>query len=144
MKRRKNQKTGSDYCVGAGLIFGMDRSRPDFQFLSSISGLVGGPHRHDGNHRLRVFPENRRNYESTSGYPTMKINPAAFLTWITGFLAGFYIQKFYFPDHGMNVTAVVYFTWMRGALNRNTTPEIQFKSWFEKSVIPILYHFRHI
>lgn len=79
------------------------------------------------------FPENRRNYSAANGFPTMKINPAAFMAWILGFLAGFYTQHFFISLlNGMIVTAIIYYGWMRFALNRNTTPELQLKSLFGK------------
>lgn len=80
-----------------------------------------------------LFPENRKNYEAANGFPTMKINPAAFLAWLVGFLVGFYTQTFFISlINGMVVTAIVYYGWMRFALNRNTTPEMQLKGWFGK------------
>ena len=80
------------------------------------------------------FPENRKNYEAANGFPTMKINPAAFLAWLVGFLVGFYTQTFFISlINGMVVTAIVYYSWMRFALNRNTTPELQLKGWLGKS-----------
>lgn len=77
------------------------------------------------------FPENRKNYEAANGYPTMRINPAAFLAWIVGFLVGYYTQNFFISlINGMIITAIVYYAWMRWALNNNTTPELQIKEWF--------------
>lgn len=80
-----------------------------------------------------LFPENRKNYESESGYPTMRINPAAFLAWIGGFLVGYFTQHFFISLlNGMVVTGIFYYGWMRIALNRNTTPEMMVKKWLGK------------
>ena len=79
------------------------------------------------------FPEHRKNYEAANGVPTMRINPAAYLAWIVGFLVGFYTQSFFISlINGMVVTAIVYYGWMRWALNHNTTPELQLKGWLGK------------
>ena len=77
------------------------------------------------------FPENRKNYAAENGFPTMKVNPAAFLAWIVGFIVGFYTQNFFISlINGMVVTAIIYYGWMRFAYNRNTNPELQLKALF--------------
>ncbi|HLU93722.1 MAG TPA: cytosine permease [Membranihabitans sp.] len=77
------------------------------------------------------FPENRKNYAAENGFPTMKVNPAAFLAWIVGFIVGFYTQNFFISlINGMVVTAIIYYGWMRFAYNRNTNPELQLKTLF--------------
>ncbi|MEO9003203.1 MAG: cytosine permease [Ginsengibacter sp.] len=78
-----------------------------------------------------LFPKKRKDYES--GFPAMRINPAAYLAWIGGFLVGYFTQHFFISlINGMVATGILYYTWMRIALNRNTTPELQFRKWFGK------------
>lgn len=81
-----------------------------------------------------LLPGNKKNYESTTGFPTMRINPAAFLAWIGGFLVGYFTQNFFISLlNGMIVTGILYYAWMRIAMNRNTTPEVQMKKLFGKA-----------
>lgn len=80
-----------------------------------------------------LFPEKRDLYEAEDGYPDMRFNPAAYLAWIGGFLVGYYSQEFFISLlNGMAVTGMIYFTWMRLAMSRGTTPERQLKSIFRK------------
>lgn len=79
------------------------------------------------------FPASRKKYDSEAGIKDMKYNPAAYLAWIVGFLAGYFTQGFYISlFNGMIVTAIIYYTWTKIAHDKNTTPELQFKSWFGK------------
>ena len=79
------------------------------------------------------FPKSRKKYDSEEGINDMKYNPAAYLAWIVGFLAGYFTQGFYVSlFNGMIVTAIIYYTWTRIAHDKGTTPEAQFKSWFGK------------
>ena len=74
-----------------------------------------------------AFPERRSRYERADG-AEMNLNPAAFTAWIAGFLAGFYIggtELFSGLLSSGLVAGVIYYTWMRLALARGTTPEIQ-------------------
>lgn len=80
-----------------------------------------------------LFPEKRKLYESEKGYPDMVINPAAYLAWIGGFLAGYFSQEFFISlINGMAVTGILYYVWMRIALNSLTTPEDQMRKLFGK------------
>jgi cytosine permease len=58
----------------------------------------------------------------------MNLNPAAFVAWVVGFLAGFYIggnELFSGLLSSLFAAGLVYYTWMRLARARGTTPEIQ-------------------
>jgi cytosine permease len=75
------------------------------------------------------FPKKRNLYEF--GYPDMRVNPAAYLAWILGFLVGYFTQSFFISIiNGMAVTGIVYYLWMRMALKQETTPERQLKLFF--------------
>ena len=74
-----------------------------------------------------AFPARRLRYESAGG-ADMDLNPAAFAAWIAGFLVGFYIggnEIFSGLLSSMAVAGVIYYSWMRLALGRGTTPEAQ-------------------
>ncbi|WP_439581502.1 purine-cytosine permease family protein [Dyadobacter bucti] len=82
-----------------------------------------------------LFPERKILYEGKDGSPDMKINPAAFLAWITGFLIGYFSQRFFISlINGMVVAGFIYYGWMRIALNRKTTPESQLRNLFTKKI----------
>jgi cytosine permease len=71
-----------------------------------------------------LFPEKRKLYEAEGGYPNMRINPAAYLAWTGGFLVGYFTQDFFISlINGMVVTGILYYAWMRIALNQGKTPE---------------------
>ena len=77
-----------------------------------------------------AFGQRRERYERADG-ADMNINPAAFLAWIMGFLAGFYVGKneiFSGLLTSMLVAGLVYYVWMRLALAKGTTPEAQFSA----------------
>ncbi|WP_236973549.1 purine-cytosine permease family protein [Membranihabitans maritimus] len=75
-----------------------------------------------------LFPTKRNLYESENGLPDMMINPAAYLAWIGGFLIGYFTQNFFSSlINGMIVSGIVYFIWMKAAINKGTTPEKQWK-----------------
>lgn len=77
-----------------------------------------------------LVPGSKTKYSVKEGFKNMNYNPAAYLAWIAGFLAGFYTQGFYISLlNGMVVTAIVYYTWTRMAMNRGTSPEQQLKGW---------------
>ena len=81
-----------------------------------------------------LFPEKRNLYEAEDGHPDMRFNPAAYLAWILGFLVGYYSQEFFISLlNGMFVTGVIYYTWMRLAVNKGTTPERQLRGIFRKA-----------
>ena len=83
-----------------------------------------------------LFPEKRNLYEAKDGYPDMLFNPAAYLAWIVGFLVGYYSQEFFISLlNGMAVTGIIYWAWMRHAVNRGITPEIQLQRLFGKKVV---------
>lgn len=74
-----------------------------------------------------AFPAKRLQYEDVRG-ADMTINPAAFVAWIVGFGVGFYTGVsgvFTALITGMASAGVVYYVWMRWALSKGTTPEIQ-------------------
>ncbi len=74
-----------------------------------------------------AFPQNRERYERADG-ADMNVNPAAFLAWIVGFLVGFYIganEIFSGLLSSMLAAGLVYYVWMRYALAKGTTPEVQ-------------------
>ena len=75
-----------------------------------------------------LLREKRRLYETPGMHPNTYINPAAYLAWVTGFLAGFFSQQFFISLlNGMIIAGLVYYSWMRFALNRGTTPENQLR-----------------
>lgn len=77
-----------------------------------------------------LLPENRKIYESDEYSPIMRINPAAFLAWGIGFVVGYFTQTFFISlINGMVVTGLIYYIWMRNAMNKQTTPENQIKKW---------------
>ncbi|MCE7070833.1 cytosine permease [Dyadobacter sp. CY327] len=85
-----------------------------------------------------LFPERKVMYEDKNGSPDMKINPAAFLSWITGFLIGYFSQEFFISlINGMIAAGIIYYGWMRMALNRKSTPESQIRNLFRKKVNPV-------
>ena len=74
-----------------------------------------------------AFPQKRQRYERGGG-ADMDLNPAAFVAWGAGFLAGFYIgsnELFSGLLSAMVAAGLVYYPWMRLALGRSTTPEAQ-------------------
>lgn len=80
-----------------------------------------------------LLPEKRKLYETTGIRPDTYINPAAYLAWIGGFLVGFFTQGFFISlINGMVVAGVIYYAWMRSALNRRTTPENQIRYIFKQ------------
>jgi cytosine permease len=80
-----------------------------------------------------LLPEKRKLYETEGVRPDTNINPAAYLAWIVGFLSGFFTQGIFISlINGMVVTGIIYYIWMRSALNRKTTPENQLRSIFKK------------
>ncbi len=77
------------------------------------------------------FPKRRYLYEKDFQQPDMRFNPAAYLAWIAGFLVGYFSQEFFISLlNGMFVTGLVYYLWMRWALEKGTTPERQLKELF--------------
>lgn len=78
-----------------------------------------------------LLPQKRHLYDSVSGKTDMLVNPAAFLAWLIGFITGYYTQNFFISIfNGMLATGVVYYVWMKLALDRGTTPELQWKNTF--------------
>ena len=74
-----------------------------------------------------ALPQRRPLYERSDG-ADMNLNPAAFVAWVAGFLAGFYIggnELFSGLLSAMLTAGLVYYTWMRLALARDTNPEAQ-------------------
>jgi cytosine permease len=74
-----------------------------------------------------ALPQKRQQYEHADG-ADMNLNPAAFVAWIAGFFAGFYIggnELFSGLLSAMLAAGVVYYGWMSLALGRGTTPEAQ-------------------
>ena len=58
----------------------------------------------------------------------MNLNPAAFVAWIAGFLTGFYVggnEIFSGLLSSILVAGLIYYVWMRWALGKGTTPEVQ-------------------
>jgi cytosine permease len=80
-----------------------------------------------------LLPEKRKLYEAEGVRPDTNINPAAYLAWIIGFLGGFFTQGIFISlINGMVITGLIYYIWMRSALNRKTTPENQIRKFFKK------------
>lgn len=78
-----------------------------------------------------LLPQKRHLYDGAEGKPDMLVNPAAFVAWVVGFLTGYYTQDFFISIfNGMIATAVVYYLWMKSALDKGTTPEKQWKGVF--------------
>lgn len=78
-----------------------------------------------------LLPQKRHLYDSVSGKTDMLVNPAAFLAWLIGFITGYYTQNFFISIfNGMLATGVVYYVWMKLALDRGITPELQWKNTF--------------
>ncbi len=74
-----------------------------------------------------AFPARRLQYEDVEG-ADMTVNPAAFVAWIAGVGVGSYTGMtgaFSALITGMATAGVVYYVWMRAAIARGTTPEIQ-------------------
>lgn len=72
------------------------------------------------------FSNRRKLYEE--GHPDMKVNPAAYVTWIVGFIVGYYTNTYEIGSAVLNalfVSAVLYYTWMRLTLSKGITPEQQ-------------------
>lgn len=83
-----------------------------------------------------LFPEKRKLYETKEGRPNMSFNPPAYLGWIAGFLIGYFSKEFLISIvNGMVVTGVLYYGWMRIAINMRTTPEEQIKSLFNRHIL---------
>lgn len=69
----------------------------------------------------------RERYERSDG-ADMRVNPAAFLAWLCGFLAGYFVggnQLFSGLLTSMLVAGLIYYLWMQFAIGRGTTPEAQ-------------------
>lgn len=78
-----------------------------------------------------LLPEKRKLYDTEGVRPDTNINPAAYLAWVGGFLAGYFSQEFFISlINGMVVGGLIYYVWMRLALNRHTTPENQIRHLF--------------
>jgi cytosine permease len=85
-----------------------------------------------------LLPEKRRLYEGPATLPDTYINPAAYLAWAVGFLAGYFSQTFLISLlNGMVVAGAIYYAWMRLALNRRTTPENQVRRLLGQAPFPI-------
>lgn len=72
-----------------------------------------------------AFPERQAMYESGAA-PDMKVNPAAVLAWLVSFIIGLVCNKYQFFCPvlvSMAVAAVIYYVWMRMALNKKKNPE---------------------
>lgn len=75
-----------------------------------------------------LFSERRKLYEAERGQPDMKINPAAYLAWISGFLVGYFTQDFFISlINGMVVAGFIYYSWMYFASKSRTNPENQIR-----------------
>lgn len=73
-----------------------------------------------------ALPAKRRLYEDANLSPDTYVNPAAYAAWVVGFLVGFYTQDIFISLlNGMVVAGLIYYGWMRFALNNETTPENQ-------------------
>jgi cytosine permease len=78
-----------------------------------------------------LLPEKRKLYDMDGVRPDTNINPAAYLAWVGGFLAGYFSQAFFISlINGMVVGGLIYYVWMRLALNGHTTPENQVRRLF--------------
>ena len=81
-----------------------------------------------------ALPERRLRYEKAQG-ADMNLNPATFVAWLGGFLAGYYIggnELFSGLLSSALVAALIYYPWMRLATARGTTPERQVLLLFRK------------
>ncbi|MEK5442530.1 cytosine permease [Fredinandcohnia sp. FSL W7-1320] len=72
-----------------------------------------------------AFKKRRELYEK--GQPDMKVNPAAFVTWIVGFVVGYFTNSNDIGSAVLNslfISAVLYYGWMRLAMGKNVSPNI--------------------
>jgi cytosine permease len=68
------------------------------------------------------FANRRKLYEQ--GQPDMKFNPAAFVTWIVGFVVGYYTNSHEIGSAVLNslvISAVFYYVWMRFAPSKGAS-----------------------
>lgn len=102
-----------------------------FEFILQFMSWVIGPIAVTVIIDYWLFPQKRKIYEK--GVPDMTFNPAAYFGWIIGFLAGYLFKDFYSSlINGMLISGIIYYGWMKYALNRNTNPEIQIKKLIKK------------
>lgn len=83
-----------------------------------------------------LLPARRILYETLGATPDTGINPAAYLAWGAGFVAGYFSQTLFISLlNGMFVAGVVYYGWMRYALSQQTSPESQVRRLFGKPAL---------
>ncbi len=115
---------------GAAMFFSWVGADQVFNFFLQFLSWLVGPIAMTVIVDYWFFPKRRTLYERV-GTPDMKYNPAAYVAWIGGFLVGYYTQEFFISlINGMIVTALLYYSWMKYALTRGTTPERQLKEMF--------------
>ncbi|WP_339922695.1 cytosine permease [uncultured Cyclobacterium sp.] len=130
----KNRKLVLLISWGIALFFAWYGPDQIFNFFLQFLSWVIGPIAMTVIIDYWLFPEKRGLYERADGSPDMVINPAAFLAWVVGFLIGYFSQEFFISlINGMLTTGVIYYAWMRIALNQGLTPETQLKKWFSSS-----------
>ena len=118
---------------GAALFFAWYGPDQIFSFLLQFLAWLIGPIVITVIIDYWLLPEKRTLYETEGIRPDTNINPAAYLAWVIGFLGGFFTQGFFISlINGMIVTGIIYYFWMRFALNRKTTPENQVRGIFRK------------
>lgn len=115
---------------GAAMFFSWVGADQVFNFFLQFLSWLVGPIAMTVIVDYWFFPKRKTLYEHV-GMPDMKYNPAAYVAWIGGFLAGYYTQSFFISlINGMIVTAVLYYAWMRYAITKGTTPERQLNAVF--------------
>ena len=118
---------------GAALFFAWYGPDQVFSFLLQFLAWLIGPIVITVIIDYWLLPEKRTLYETEGTRPDTDINPAAYLAWIVGFLGGFFTQGFFISlINGMVVAGIIYYSWMRLALNRKTIPENQLRGIFKK------------
>lgn len=127
----KNRKLVLLISWGVALIFAWYGPDQIFNFFLQFLAWLIGPIAITVIVDYWLFPEKRKLYEAKEGVPNMEFNPAAYLAWIGGFLFGYFSQDFFVSlINGMVVAGLLYYGWMRLALNRGQTPEDQIRKLF--------------
>lgn len=121
---------------GIALIFAWYGPDQIFNFLLQFLAWLIGPIAITVIIDYWLLPDRRALYETVGATPDSSINPAAYLAWGIGFVSGFFTQTVFISLlNGMIVAGLVYYGWMRYALNRQTTPERQLRHLIGKPVL---------
>lgn len=129
----KTRKTVLLICWGLAIFFAWYGPDQIFNFFLQFLAWLIGPIATTVIVDYWLFPSKRALYEGEGGMPDMQYNPAAYLAWIGGFLIGFYTQGFFISLlNGMVAAGIIYYIWMKMALDKKVTPEIQLQQIFGK------------